>query len=136
MSSGRTSSRSTGWVGWIAFAGVLMVMNGVFNIIDGLAAVFSDQVFVRGDQGTVVLDLTAWGWIHMIWGVVVVCAGVALFSNAMWARLVAILVVMVNGAAHAVFLPAYPAWSVLIIAVDLFILWALVVHGDEQVRMI
>jgi hypothetical protein len=136
MSSGQRLRRSTGWAGWIAFAGMLMVLNGVFNVIDGLSAVFADDVFVRGDQGTVVLNLTTWGWVHIFWGLVVAFAGVALFSSKLWARMVAIVAVMINAATQALFLPAYPAWSVLIITADVFVLWALVVHGDEEVRML
>ena len=135
MSSGQGSRRSSGWVGWIAFAGIMMVLNGTFNVIDGLSAVFADEVFASGDQGIVVLDLTTWGWVHIVWGLVVAFAGMALFSSALWARMVAIVVVMINAATQALVLPSFPAWSVLVIAVDLFILWALVVHGDEQVRM-
>jgi hypothetical protein len=127
------SPRATGWVGWIAFAAVMMMVAGFFNIIDGLAAVFSDDVFVRGSAGIVVLDLTAWGWWHAFWGLVLLAAGLALFQGAFWARLTAIAVVVVNAITQAIFLPAYPVWSVLIITVDALVLWALMVHGDEQV---
>ncbi len=132
-SAGSGRPQATGWVGWIAFGAVLMMMAGFFNIIDGLAAIFSDEVFVSGDAGMVVLDLTAWGWWHTILGVLLISAGFALFRQAFWARLVAIIVVVVNAGTQALFLPAYPVWSFLIILVDLFILWALIVHGEEQV---
>jgi hypothetical protein len=111
----------------------MMMMAGFFNVVDGLAAIFSDDVFVSGDSGMVVLNLTAWGWWNTILGVLLISAGLALFRGAFWARLVAIVAVMVNAATQALFLPAYPVWSFLIILVDLFILWALIVHGEEQV---
>jgi hypothetical protein len=120
-------------VGWIAFAAVMMMVVGFFNVIDGLAAVFSDQVFVKGSAGMVVFDLTAWGWWHTFLGVVLLAAGVGLFRGAFWANLTAIAVVVVNAISQAVFLPAYPVWSVLIITADALVLWALIVHGDEQV---
>ena len=125
--------RATGWVGWIAFAAVMMMVVGFFNVIDGLAAVFSDQVFVKGSAGMVVFDLTAWGWWHTFLGVVLLAAGVGLFRGVFWANLTAIAVVVVNAISQAVFLPAYPVWSVLIITADALVLWALIVHGDEQV---
>jgi hypothetical protein len=120
-------------VGWIAFAAVMMMVVGFFNVIDGLAAVFSDQVFVKGSAGMVVFDLTAWGWWHTFLGVVLLAAGVGLFRGAFWANLTAIAVVVVNAISQAIFLPAYPVWSVLIITADALVLWALIVHGDEQV---
>jgi hypothetical protein len=125
--------RATGWVGWIAFAAVMMMVVGFFNVIDGLAAVFSDQVFVKGSTGMVVFDLTAWGWWHTFLGVVLLAAGVGLFRGAFWANLTAIAVVVVNAISQAIFLPAYPVRSVLIITADALGLWALIVHGDEQV---
>ena len=134
MNDARSSSpRATGWVGWIAFAAVMMLIAGFFNVIDGLAAIFSDQVFVAGDAGIVVLDLTAWGWWNTIVGAVLIAAGFALFRGALWARLTAIVAVVVNVITQALFLPAYPVWSLLIILVDVFVLWALMVHGEEQV---
>jgi hypothetical protein len=81
----------------------------------------------------VVFDLTAWGWWHTFLGVVLLAAGVGLFRGAFWANLTAIAVVVVNAISQAVFLPAYPVWSVLIITADALVLWALIVHGDEQV---
>jgi hypothetical protein len=122
---------ATGWVGWIAFAAVMMMLSGFFNIIDGLSAVFSDKVFVAG--GALVLDLTAWGWWHTFLGVVLIAAGFGLLRGAFWANLTAIVVVVINAITQAIFLPAYPGWSLLVIAVDALVLWALIVHGDEQV---
>jgi hypothetical protein len=124
---------ATGWVGWIAFGAVMMLITGFFNVIDGLAAIFSDQIFVQGDAGMVVLDLTAWGWWNTIFGIFLIGAGFALFQGATWARFTAIVLVVANGATQALFLPAYPIWSVLIIVIDMLVLWALIVHGDEQV---
>ncbi len=124
---------ATGWVGWIAFGAVMIMISGFFNVVDGLAAIFSDEVFVAGDAGMVVFDLTAWGWWHTILGVVLLAAGFALFREAFWARLVAIVVVVLNAVSQVLFLPAYPMWSVLIIVIDLFVLWALIVHGEEKV---
>lgn len=125
--------KSTGWVGWIVFAATMMLVVGFFNIIDGLVALFADDVFVVGDSGVYLFNLDAWGWWHMLFGVVLIASGVALFNGSRLARLVAVVLVVVNAVTHAAFLPAYPLWSTLIIAVDVLILWALIVHGDESV---
>lgn len=128
-----SGSQRSGWVGWIAFAAAMMMIVGFFNIIDGLVAVFNDQVFVTGDSGVYIANLTTWGWWHTFVGVVLVAAGLYLFQGALWARIVAILAVSLNAVTQAIFLPAYPLWSILIIAVDVLVLWALIVHGDERV---
>src|SRR5262245_15424762 len=124
-------TQPTGWVGWIAFAGVMMVMIGAFNIIDGLAAILKDEIYVNGGKGTLVFDITAWGWIHLLFGVFLVLVGFALFNGALWARVTAVILVSFNAIAQLTFLSAYPIWASLIIALDVLVLWALIVHGYE-----
>ena len=113
------AAKPTGWVGWIVFTAAMMVILGLFNVINGLAAIFADDLFLTGPGGPIVLDVTT--------------AGAFLLQGATWARIVAICAVMVNLVAQVLFLPAYPAWSMLIIAVDVLVLWALIVHGEEQI---
>jgi hypothetical protein len=127
------AAKPTGWVGWIVFTAAMMVILGLFNVINGLAAIFADDLFVTGPGGPIVLDVTAWGWVHFLVGLAVATAGAFLLQGATWARIVAICAVMVNLVAQVLFLPAYPAWSMLIIAVDVLVLWALIVHGEEQI---
>ena len=111
----------------------MMLMTGFFNIIDGLVAVFSDDVFLDTSSGVYVFDLTTWGWWMTIWGAILVVTALALYSGLLWARIVAIVIVILNTVSQAAFLPAYPFWSFLIIAVNIFVLWAIIVHGEEQV---
>ena len=125
------ASQATGWVGWIAFGAVMMMMLGVLNAISGLAAIFNDSLFVAGRRGILVFDVTAWGSIHLILGLVVVLTGFALMTGAMWARVVGTGVVMLNMVTQLIFLPAYPFWGMLIIALDVLVLWAIIVHGAE-----
>jgi hypothetical protein len=123
----------TGWVGWIAFAGVMMAMLGMFHIIDGLIAIFQDEYFLVGENGlTVKVDYTAWGWVHLIAGVVVLGAGIALFAGQMWARVLGVIVAVVSAVLNIGFLAAYPIWSTIMIAVDILVIWALTVHGAEM----
>ena len=134
MSSRSTSTpRRTGWVGWIAYAAVMMMVLGTFNAISGLTAIFADDIYVRGADNTVVFDVTTWGWVNLVLGIAVVTTGVFLLKGALWATVAGTLFVMINLLTQMLFLPAYPFWSLLIIVVDLLVLWALLVHGEEKI---
>ncbi len=122
----------TGWVGWIAFAGVMMVLLGTFHAIQGLVALFQDEYFLVAKSGlTVHVDYTAWGWTHLILGIIIALAGFALFTGKVWARAVGVVIVMISAVVNIGFLAAYPIWSVLMIAIDILVIWALIVHGAE-----
>jgi|SRR5680860_119974 len=122
----------SGWVGWIGFAAVMMVMLGTFHAIQGLVALFKDEYFLVGQSGlTVEVDYTTWGWIHLIGGVLVVAAGIGLFTGRYWARTIAVLLALVSAVVNIAFLSAYPIWSTIMIAVDILVIWALMVHGSE-----
>ncbi len=123
----------TGWVGWIVFAGVMMVTVGVLHAIQGFVALFKDDYYLVRKSGLVVqIDYTGWGWIHLILGIVVALAGLALFTGRMWARAVAVGLVLLSILANFAFMAAYPLWSITIIVVDILVIYALVVHGREM----
>jgi hypothetical protein len=131
--SGSVRTEPTGWVGWIVFAGVMMVVVGVLHAIQGFVALFKDKYYyVRSDGLVLQLDYSGWGWTHLMLGLVVALAGVALFSGRMWARVVAIGLVLLSVLANFAFVAAYPIWSVTIIAIDILVVYALVVHGREM----
>lgn len=119
------------WVGWIVLAGALMCLNGAFNIVTGLIAIFSDTTYVKVSGTTSVLSVTAWGWVHVVWGLVIVFTGLSLLRGRLWGRMVAVVVVGINMVTQLLELPAYPFYSLLIITVDLLILYAVLLHGDE-----
>jgi hypothetical protein len=121
----------TGWVGWIWFAGLVLVLAGTFNLIQGLAAIAADEVLVGTPGNLVLLDVTDWGWVHTSLGSLQVIAGLAIFSGARWARITAIVLVMINAITQLSWLNAHPVWSVIVIVLDVVVLWALVVHGEE-----
>ena len=128
-----TGYASTSWAGWHGFAAVLLFVVGVFNIVNGLVAVAKDEiVLASGPQVTVLLDVTAWGWVHVVLGIVIAVAGVAIFLGQTWGRLVGVLVVALNMVTQVMNVPAYPVWSLLVIALDVVIIWALTVHGDAM----
>ena len=124
---------TTGWVGWISFAGVLMVLVGVFHVIDGLVALFEDDYFLVGRSGLVVnVDFTTWGWVHLIAGAVIVVAGCVVFTGKVWARAIGVLLAMASAIVNVGFLAAYPLWSATMITIDMLVIWALTVHGGEM----
>ena len=127
---------TSGWAaGWIAFAGIAMIMIGIFHAIAGLSEVFDSDSFVLTQEYVLKFNASTWGWIHLIAGVVLILAGVGVFGGATWARMVGILVAMLSAIANFAWLLYVPLWSILIIFVDISIIWALTVHGRDLERM-
>jgi hypothetical protein len=122
---------SRGWAGWVAFAGIMLALIGFFDILQGLTALFNDKYFAVREGDLLVLDFTTWGVITLIWGVVLITAGLGLLGGRGWARVFALVAVFVNTLAQIAFLAAYPIWSTIIIALDVFVLYALTARWDE-----
>jgi hypothetical protein len=127
----RNTMPSRGWAGWVAFAGTMLALIGFFDILQGLTALFNDEYFAVRGGDLLVFDFTAWGWITLIWGAVLITAGLGLLGGRGWARGFAIVAVFVNTLAQIAFLAAYPIWSTIIIALDVFVLYALTARWDE-----
>ena len=127
-----TRETTSGWgVGFVVFAGVMMIMLGVFHALEGLTAILKGQFFVATRNYLITIDMTAWGWIHLIGGVVVAVAGFFVFTGAVWARTIGVILAVLSAFANFLFIPYYPFWSLLMLAVDIFVIWALVAHGRE-----
>jgi len=127
--------RVTAWVGWVWFAAAVLFTVGLFGVISGLVAVFSPNTVVAATgEGVAVIDVSTWGWVHLAIGVLLALVGLALFAGAAWARLVAIVLIVLNMLAQFVALPATPWWSLVAIILSLVVLWALIVHGGEVRR--
>ena len=125
----------TGWAGWAAFAGVIMIMAGIFQATAGLVALVNDDVYVVvSDQIALTLDYTQWGWVHLILGAIVAAAGFGVFSGRVWARTVGVLLAGLSAFAHLLFIAAFPLWSLIVIAMDVLVIYALCVHGGELRR--
>jgi len=133
--STRTGAREvSGWaVGGTVFAGVILIMVGAFHAIAGLVAILDDQFFVVTRNYTYNFDVTGWGWVHLILGAVVVLAGIYIFSGSTWARIIGMTLAVLSAIANFFFIPYYPWWSLLIIALDVFVIWALSRPVDEPV---
>jgi hypothetical protein len=122
----------TGWSGWVVFAAVMTIIVGAFQIIEALTALFRDTYYLVGHNGLLLrVDYTGWGWIHLIIGALLVFTGFALLSGKMWARVAGVALASLSLLANLAFIAAYPWWTVTVIALDVFIIFAITVHGGE-----
>ena len=122
----------SGWaVGWAAFAGIMMVMLGGWWILAGFAALIEDEFFVVTQEWIFKFDITAWGWTHLILGIVILAAGFALFTGAGWARTVGVILAVIAGLVAFSWIPWYPVWGILFIAASVAVIWALTAHGRD-----
>lgn len=120
------------WVlGGVTFAGVLMLMNGVFAVLEGIAAIVKDDVFASVDGYIYRINLTGWGWILLILGILAVIAGAGILAGAAWARVTGIALAALSMVVHFMFLPYQPIWSLVMIAIDFFVIWALSVYRSD-----
>jgi hypothetical protein len=116
----------SGWaIGFSAFAGAVMVLIGIFQFFAGLGALINDDLYVLTRKYAFDLDVTGWGWIHLILGVIIFAAGLGIFSGATWARAVGITLAIISAIANFLYVPYYPAWAILLIALNIVVIWAL-----------
>jgi hypothetical protein len=127
----RLDERSvSGWaVGGMIFAATILIMVGIFEMIAGLAAIFEDEFFVATPNYLFDLDVTAWGWIHLILGVLLACTGWALLQRKAWAAMTAVFLAVLAAVNNFFFIPYYPWWSLLLIALCCWLIWALTRPG-------
>jgi hypothetical protein len=120
----------SGWaMGGIAFAASVLLMVGIFQIIAGLVAIIDDEFYVVTRNYTFDLDTSAWGWVHLIIGFLVAAIGWSLFARKAWAGVAAITIAMLSAIANFFFIPYYPFWAILMIALDVWVIWALTRPG-------
>jgi hypothetical protein len=123
----------SGWaIGGITFAATMLVVIGIFQIIAGLAAIFDDDFYVVTQNYVFDLDVSAWGWIHLIVGILLVVTGYFLFARATWAAGVALGLAVLSAVANFFFIPYYPFWAILLIALDVWVIWALTRPGATR----
>ena len=120
--------------GWIGFAGMVLLIIGFIDIFQGLIALFEDEYFVVTSAGFLAVDLTTWGWVLLIWGVLLCVAGIGLGAGQTWARWFAIVVVSLNVFAQLGFLgnSQYPLWALTALTLNIVVLYALTVRWDES----
>lgn len=122
----------SGWaVGWSAFAAIMLIMIGVFHAFAGVVAIANDTFYAVGYEWIFEFDVTAWGWIHLIGGIAVVASGFGIFSGNVAARTVGVVVAVLSAIVNFAWLPYYPVWSGLMIALAVAVIWSLTVHGRD-----
>jgi hypothetical protein len=125
-------SGMSAWVGWIAFAGMMLMMLGVFHVIEGILALTKEDYFlVHSSRLVVDVDYTTWGWTHIVVGCIVVAAGAGVLTGQVWARMIGVAIAFVSTVISIGFLAAYPIWAVLMIALSVVVIMALTVHGSD-----
>ena len=123
--AGRGEGRSATAMGFTILAASLMVLGGVLSFFTGLEAVLRGHFFVVTSNYVYNIDINSWGWIHIGIGAVVFVAGLALFARQAWARYVGVFLAVVSAVLNFLFIPHYPLWSIVVIALDVVIIWAL-----------
>ncbi len=121
------------WAGWIGFAGWLMVIIGALDGFEGLIAIIRGQYYVLTANQIIVFDIKTWGWVTLIWGAVMLLAGLALLSGQGWARWFTIVVASLNFITQLGFVGSaqYPLWAITVLALTVVVLYGLIVHWDD-----
>ncbi len=128
-------TQPSGWaIGWTTFAGVMMVVGGGWWIISGIVALANESFYVVGEEWIFQFDVTTWGWIHLILGIVVLLAGFYVFTAAVWARTVGVIVAVLWALVAFAWMPWYPIWGIIFVAISVAVIWALTAHGRDIVE--
>jgi len=113
----------------VMFAATLMIVGGIMQVFQAISAIANDEFFVTLPNYVVTLDVSTWGWIHLVFGILVVIAGMSLFSGSRVAAILALVLAVLSAIANFGFIPYYPLWAIFIIAVDVFVIWAIARSG-------
>ncbi len=125
-------TQTTGWTGWIVFAATMMIISGSLSIIFGLVAALNDQWVAFTNVGSVFLDVSQWGWVHILLGLLVLLCGFGVLSGNLLARTIGVFIAAANLVGNFFVIPLYPIWALTIIVLDILVIWALTAHGREM----
>jgi len=128
-------SYSGGAVVLTTFASILLMIAGAFQFFAGLAALLKDEFFVIGENYAFAFDTTTWGWIHLLLGVILFLAGISLLQGAVWARTLVVIIASLSALANFLWLPYQPWWSIVLITLNVFIIWAVTAHGRDIAKV-
>lgn len=109
----------------MGFGGVMLIVVGIFQVVEGIAAIADDKIYVSGVQYTFQLDVTAWGWIHLILGIIAIAVAVGILTGQSWGLLSGVVISSLGAIACFIFLPYYPLWNIVTLAIYVFVAWAL-----------
>lgn len=129
----KNNKGSDGWTGWVVFASYMMILIGFFQSIVGLTAIFKDAFYVALPSANtlVTVNVNTWGWVHLLLSIMIIFAGYAVMEGKVWGRTVGVLLALGSAVANLAFIPYYPIWSIIIIAVNVVVIYALTVHGRD-----
>lgn len=122
----------TAWAGWVVFGAVVLIVMGLFQVIEGLVALFDDGFYAVSSNGLAVeLDYNTWGWVHIVLGCLAGLVGIGLLVGNLAARMAGVAIAFLSAVVHLLFASAYPLWAVIVIALDVLVIYAIVAHGRE-----
>ena len=134
-SSSVAPAHGAGTAGWVVglslFAGIMMMITGLFNAMEGIVALARNEIYAITPRYIFAFDLTTWGWIQLILGILVLAAGVGVMTGQLWGRVVGITIAALTMLANFAFIPYYPIWPLMIIALNVFVIWALCVYDRD-----
>jgi hypothetical protein len=135
--SGDDAEPRVRWIGWVLFAGLMTIMVGCVEALIGFCALLVDEWYLVGRDGLVVpLDYSVWGLLHIAIGVVFMATGYGVVTGRAWARVTGIVLAILSALVNMLFIPAYPAWSLIVIGFDVMTVYALAVHGRAVMRFV
>ena len=130
--SSRRAAPRTAWASWVRFAAIILMVNGLFSVLQGFAALFGPDTYYAVVEGDVFLfNMEGWGWFNLILGALLIGTAFGLFVEAGWARVTALVLAAISAVVQMVLLPFQPWWAFIVIAIDVTIIYALVVRGAE-----
>ncbi|BCY11373.1 hypothetical protein [Actinoplanes sp. L3-i22] len=125
----------TGWSGVVIFAGIMMLCLGVFQVTEGGVALYHEEYYLVTSSGSLLqMDYAAWGWTHLLFGLVSLAAGAGVLLGKLWARIIGVLIAFLGALLHFLFLAAAPVWCTILIGMDVLIITALCTHGRDVRR--
>ncbi len=134
MARSTRGSEVTGWTGWISFASFIIALSGIIHVIYGIGGIFAEGWYVYSSGTVHIFDITTWGWWMVAIGVLMILTAILLLSGNLFGRIMGVLLALVSLAANAILINVTPVWSIIAIVVNLFIIYAIIAHGDEMKR--
>ena len=132
MSSSRSTRDTSQSTDWVRFGGVILIVGGIFNLIQGLAALLGPDAYYAEVNGTLlVFNVAGWGWWNVFIGALTILTGLALLNGALWARIVAVVLAVLSAIVEMILVPVQPWWSFIVIAIDVLVIYAVVAHGKD-----
>lgn len=131
MAQQNTNKDVSAWTGWVFFAGFMMIVMGFLQTISGLTALLNNKWLLTTPNHLLFLNFTAWGWAHLLLGIVVLVAGFYVMHGSTWARILGVILAAISFIANLAYVNTYPIWSITIMIIDVLVIYALIVHGGE-----